>query len=58
MYWVQQKYYNDGKIVQRIWLESECFNMDKTNYEGDKYDEYWDEFKTYEEALAFTKQEV
>lgn len=58
MYWVRSRFYNSGKADIRIFLESECFEMDRSNKETANFDEYWDSFKTFEEAEEFATQEI
>lgn len=55
-YFVESKFYDNGKVTGRMYLESEAYGMDKTPCkELNGYDRYIDEFSTYEEAEAFLK---
>ena len=55
-YYVRSRFYDNGKIETKMFLESEAFDMDRTNKETNNYDEYWDEFPTWEQAQEFIEE--
>jgi hypothetical protein len=54
-YFVVSKFYNSGKVEACILLESEITDDVRTE-EKEDYDQYVDEFPSYEEADEFKKQ--
>jgi hypothetical protein len=53
-YYVETKFFNNGKTSGRMYLESEAVSLDKTPYtECKNYDRYVDEFASYEKAGKF-----
>ena len=56
-YYVRTRFYTNGKFDSEILLESEAYEMDKTNKETDEFDEYWDVFSSHEKALAFISEQ-
>jgi len=59
MYFVEQKYYDNGKTEARILLESEAHQLgykDGYSEEKESYDLYVDTRNTYEAALQLVKE--
>ena len=56
-YYVRSRFYHrTTKAEAVIFTESEAYDMCRTNREAPEYDEYWDEFNTYEEAESYRKE--
>ena len=55
-YFVESKFYDNGKVEGRMWLEGENPNLDLRPYvEENLCDRYLDVFPTYEKADAFLR---
>lgn len=55
-YYVVSRYYNSGKTEAKIHLESEITINEEYFKETDSYDEYIDNFSSYEEAEKHKKE--
>jgi hypothetical protein len=53
-YYVITKFYDSGKVVAGIVLESEYAG--EQNESNSRYDQYVDEFDSYEKAAAFVEE--